>query len=72
MSMIMFFLKKRIHLPMQGVRVQSLAGELRSYKPINIIKKNKNRKRALSTLPGVNISQTTDANQHEPNEQRTT
>ena len=75
MSMIMFlffFLKKRIHLLMQGVRVQSLARELTFYKSISIIKENKNRKRALWTLPGVNISQTTDANQHEPNEQRTT
>ena len=29
---------------MQGVRVQSLARELRSYKPINIIKKTKTGK----------------------------
>ena len=33
---------------MQGVRVQSLARELRSYKPINIKKKQKQEKSSLN------------------------
>ena len=59
---------------MQGVRVQSLARELRSYKPINIKKKKTKTGKELSEhyLVLTLVKQPMPTNMSQMNKQRTT